>query len=180
LARYLADAAATDESLAVYRAACALLPALPESELTAAVHSGMARVLADAARFPEARREALAAVATARKVGAASEEGRALRTLGAVQLAQDRGPAGPGRPAVPEPAPPPALEQCPDPAVGLTPRERQVLALVAAGESNRQIAARLLISEKTAGVHVSHILTKLGAPSRTAAALAAQRLGLLV
>jgi DNA-binding CsgD family transcriptional regulator len=54
--------------------------------------------------------------------------------------------------------------------VALTPREREVLMLVAAGRSNGQIADELYISVKTASVHVSNILAKLGVPSRTAAA----------
>lgn len=61
----------------------------------------------------------------------------------------------------------------------LTPRELQVLSLVASGDSNRDIARELFISEKTASVHVSNILAKLGAHSRTAAAAAARRLGVL-
>ena len=52
----------------------------------------------------------------------------------------------------------------------LTPRERQVLELVAQGMSNARIAASLVISEKTAGHHVSHILAKLGVHNRTEAA----------
>jgi DNA-binding NarL/FixJ family response regulator len=52
----------------------------------------------------------------------------------------------------------------------LTPRELEVLRLVARGRSNGQIAAALFISVKTASVHVSNILAKLGVPSRTAAA----------
>ncbi|MQA35732.1 LuxR family transcriptional regulator, partial [Modestobacter roseus] len=60
-----------------------------------------------------------------------------------------------------------------------TPRETEVLALVAQGRTNRQIGAELFISEKTASVHVSNILAKLGAASRAeAVALAAAR-GLL-
>ncbi|MGI8881792.1 MAG: helix-turn-helix transcriptional regulator [Jatrophihabitans sp.] len=61
----------------------------------------------------------------------------------------------------------------------LTPREREVLALVAAGRTNRQIGRALFISEKTASVHVSNILAKLGAGSRTEAAAIARRDGLL-
>ncbi len=60
----------------------------------------------------------------------------------------------------------------------LTAREREVLALVAQGLTNRQIGQRLFMSDKTASVHVSAILRKLGATSRAqAAALAAQVLG---
>jgi non-specific serine/threonine protein kinase len=49
----------------------------------------------------------------------------------------------------------------------LSPREREVVALVARGLSNREIAAQLVITERTAGAHVEHILDKLGFASRT-------------
>jgi DNA-binding NarL/FixJ family response regulator len=62
--------------------------------------------------------------------------------------------------------------------LGLTPREAEVLALVAAGRSNRQIAQALFISPKTVGVHVSNLLAKLGAADRVEAAAIAHRLGL--
>jgi DNA-binding NarL/FixJ family response regulator len=61
---------------------------------------------------------------------------------------------------------------------GLTPRERQVLALVAAGATNREIGRQLYMAEKTASVHVSRILAKLEVRSRTEAAGVAHRLGL--
>ena len=57
----------------------------------------------------------------------------------------------------------------------LTPREREVLALIVEGRTNRQIAETLFITENTAGVHVSRILGKLGAASRTEAASIAHR-----
>ena len=59
---------------------------------------------------------------------------------------------------------------------GLTARERQVLALVAEGATNRQIGAALYMAEKTASVHVSRILGKLGVRTRTQAAAVAHRL----
>ncbi|MEU1669061.1 AAA family ATPase [Streptomyces sparsogenes] len=62
-------------------------------------------------------------------------------------------------------------------ALGLTARERDVLRLVAAGRSNRQIAEELFISPKTASVHVSNILAKLGAAGRGEAAAIAHRRG---
>jgi LuxR family transcriptional regulator, maltose regulon positive regulatory protein len=76
----------------------------------------------------------------------------ALRKLGAV----------PGRP----------------PAGEVTPREREVLALLADGLTNRQIAERLVLSEHTVHRHVANILRKLDLPSRAAAAAHAARAGL--
>ena len=61
----------------------------------------------------------------------------------------------------------------------LTARERQVLAELAAGLSNREIAEKLYLSHRTVGVHVSSLLAKLGARSRTEAAAAAAQLNLL-
>jgi DNA-binding CsgD family transcriptional regulator len=68
-----------------------------------------------------------------------------------------------------------------DPAadLGLTPREAEVLTLLAQGLTNRQIARALFISEKTAGVHVSHIYAKLDVHSRAAATAAVHEAGLL-
>jgi DNA-binding CsgD family transcriptional regulator len=65
-----------------------------------------------------------------------------------------------------------------EPPLGLTAREYEVLRLVAAGHSNREIASELFISSKTASVHVSNILGKLGVTSRGEAAATAHRLGL--
>ncbi|MEO7398040.1 MAG: response regulator transcription factor, partial [Ilumatobacteraceae bacterium] len=62
--------------------------------------------------------------------------------------------------------------------LGLTPREAEVLTLVAAGRTNRQIGDELFVSVKTASVHVSNILRKLGVNSRVDAAAVAQRLGI--
>ena len=63
-------------------------------------------------------------------------------------------------------------------AFGLTPRELQVLALLAGGATNREIGAQLFMAEKTASVHVSRILSKLDVRSRTEAAAVAHRHGL--
>jgi DNA-binding CsgD family transcriptional regulator len=63
-------------------------------------------------------------------------------------------------------------------SLGLTPREIEVLALVAEGRTNRQIAQALFITEKTASLHVSHILAKLSVAGRGEAAAVAHRLGL--
>jgi DNA-binding NarL/FixJ family response regulator len=66
-----------------------------------------------------------------------------------------------------------------EPASELTSRELDVLRLVAAGKPNKQIAAELEISERTARTHVSRILRKLRLSSRTQAALWAVREGLV-
>jgi DNA-binding CsgD family transcriptional regulator len=73
----------------------------------------------------------------------------------------------------PEPVPEEA------PALGLTPREREVLGLLASGATNREIGEALFMAEKTASVHVSRILAKLDVRSRTEAAAVAYRLGLV-
>jgi ATP/maltotriose-dependent transcriptional regulator MalT len=74
----------------------------------------------------------------------------------------------------------PAAAAAADPAqeLGLTPRERDVLVLLARGRTNREIGESLYMAEKTASVHVSRILAKLGVRSRTEAAAVATRLGL--
>jgi DNA-binding NarL/FixJ family response regulator len=61
---------------------------------------------------------------------------------------------------------------------GLTPRELEVLRLLVEGRSNRQIAEQLFISGKTASVHVTNLMAKLGVHSRLEAAASARRLGL--
>ncbi|WP_414719264.1 helix-turn-helix transcriptional regulator [Streptomyces sp.] len=77
-----------------------------------------------------------------------------------------------------EPSPPTPTALPPGSALGLTRREEDVLRLVAAGRSNRQIAEELFISPKTASVHVSNILAKLGVSGRGEAAALAHRLRL--
>ena len=65
------------------------------------------------------------------------------------------------------------------PAVSLSPRETDILRLLAHGHTNREIAARLYVSEGTVKNHVSRILTRLALRDRTQAALRARDLGLL-
>jgi DNA-binding CsgD family transcriptional regulator/tetratricopeptide (TPR) repeat protein len=113
---------------------------------------------------------AAAALATARRLGSLwlAEEvsglaARArLRLDETVALDDGAGPAAAGE----------------DEPFGLTPRERQVLALVASGATNREIGEQLFMAEKTASVHVSRILRKLEVRSRTEAAAVAHRHGL--
>jgi DNA-binding CsgD family transcriptional regulator len=78
----------------------------------------------------------------------------------------------------PPEAEPPHARQALEEQLGLTRREAEVLTLIARGLTNREIAAELVISIKTAGVHVSHILQKLGAPNRLEAAAIAHRIAL--
>ena len=80
------------------------------------------------------------------------------------------------------PGSPPGVEmgdRSSGPVPVLTPRERDVMRLVAEGHTNREIGDRLFISEKTVSVHVSNAMAKLGALSRYEAAATAERLGLL-
>ncbi|MFL5676548.1 MAG: AAA family ATPase [Chloroflexota bacterium] len=118
------------------------------------------------------------ASAIARRIGAAllveRIDGLARRLR--IDLLPDPVSAGADAPVAP--APPAEEPAAPADPFGLTTREREVLELVAEGYTNRRIADALFISESTAGVHVSHILAKLGVESRTEAATIAVRLGL--
>lgn len=67
----------------------------------------------------------------------------------------------------------------PDASAAMTARELEVLRLIGAGDANKEIAAKLAISERTARTHVSNILNKLGLHSRTQAALWAVREGIV-
>ncbi len=116
----------------------------------------LAASLAEHGRRDDAEREWRAATDTAARLGAAPLSD-ALAALGRRARFTTADPPG---------------------AHGLTDREREVLKLVAAGRSNRDIATALFISPKTASVHVSNILAKLGAATRTEAAAIAHRTGL--
>ncbi len=125
-----------------------------------------ALLLAGAAR-DHAEQALRSAHATAVRLGARPlrTEIEALARRGRLDLGDDRPPPVPGQPS-------------PLDALGLTPREREVLALIAAGRTNRQVAEALFISPKTATAHVSSILGKLGAHTRVEAAAIAHRLGI--
>ena len=123
--------------------------------------------------FETARSQARLAVA----LRATGQEAEAARTAGtALEVARSLG----ARPLLDEVRP--LVGRTEAAGTGgdvLTPREAEVLGLVAEGLSNRDVGQRLFISTKTASVHVSNILAKLGAKSRTEAVSLARRRGLL-
>jgi DNA-binding CsgD family transcriptional regulator len=108
---------------------------------------------------------------------------RLAETLGATLLRHEiEALAARGHVDLREPSPavePVGPAASPADELGLTPRELEVLGHVAIGRSNRQIARALFISEKTASVHVSNIIGKLGVSNRVEAAALAHRLGLV-
>jgi DNA-binding CsgD family transcriptional regulator/tetratricopeptide (TPR) repeat protein len=128
------------------------------------------------ARLHEAE-AAAASGATARAADALHQAHRLAVDLGAVTLLA-RIEALSRRTRISVEAPTPrVLSAATIDHLGLTPREAEVLSLVAAGRTNREIGELLYVSEKTASVHVSNILRKLGVSSRVDAAAVAQRLG---
>ena len=154
-----------------------------------------ARLLGDALGEGDRRRVATdlrAAALAADRLGAAPLAGavRALAERAGVLLAEDRDRvrqpdrdgrrAKPRRPATRDGADRTGRAAPGDPPGGaLTPRELSVLTLVAGGRTNRQVGSELFISEKTVSVHLSRVMAKLGAASRTEAVSVAYRRGLL-
>jgi DNA-binding CsgD family transcriptional regulator/transcriptional regulator with XRE-family HTH domain len=114
-----------------------------------------------------------------------TDAGLAAAEIGIVSLQRQVSELGShyfGQPS-PDAAPSPASDRIstsPRYPAGLTPREADVLRLLARGYSNRQIADELFIALRTAENHVSHVLDKLEVPSRTAAARKAVDLGLAI
>jgi DNA-binding CsgD family transcriptional regulator len=126
---------------------------------TARSRARLAAVLFAAGQPVEAKAQADLARATARSLGANALLDE-LRALGGSDQST-------GRAATPRDG------------ETLTPREHEVLVLVATGRSNREIAQQLFISAKTVSVHISNVLAKLDAASRTEAVAIARRLALL-
>jgi DNA-binding NarL/FixJ family response regulator len=141
--------------------------------------AAMCRLRAAEAHAAHGEREAAGAaaassLATAEELGSAWLAAEVAGLIARARLptgaaAEDPAGDGAGRPGA---------DAAEDDPFGLTPRERQVLAALAEGATNREIAASLFMAEKTASVHVSRILTKLGVRSRTEAAAVAHRLNL--
>ncbi len=130
----------------------------------------LAEIHAVAGAADPARRAVGEAHALAAGLGAAPLVAQAEQLARQARLSLDA--SGATSTAAPDPAPDDELGQ-----YGLTQREREVLGMLAAGRSNPQIAKALFISPKTASVHVSNILAKLGVGGRVEAATLAQRLG---
>jgi len=160
------------------------LPDVVLMDLVMPVMDGITATRQVKSRWPAIEVVALTSFVEQDKVRGALEAGAAgylLKDAGADQVAQAIRAAVAGQmhldPAVARLLAD-SLRGPPRPADSLTPREREVLVLVAGGASNRQIAQRLVVSERTARTHVSAILAKLGLVSRTQAALWAVREGL--
>jgi DNA-binding CsgD family transcriptional regulator len=138
-------------------------------------HPFLATIPAERATW-DAERTRLAGPSDPDAWSAAAAEGHAP-LLAQIRLLAERAriPLHPPAAAVTE-APPPAQARA---LYGLTGRELAVLRLLAAGRTNAQIAAELYISPRTASVHVSSILRKLGVSGRVQAAAIAERAGLL-
>jgi DNA-binding CsgD family transcriptional regulator len=179
------------------RVLATLTAALDPAQLTAAREAGRAlgldEAMAEAQTVAEAARtatfederidvhepirlgyeQAVAAVRAAlgdEPFRAAWDAGRSLPLAAAVGMAADLRA---------EPGAAPDRSAAPEPSSRLSARELEVLRLVAAGHTDREIAAALAISRRTATTHLTHILDKLGLDSRAAAAAEAVRRGLV-
>ena len=168
------------------------LPSLP---LMRAVADLSSRARVGVAIIDEAVRAETASIADDVAAGEASAHGTLVRGLVAVGPGVARHivvvPVGPGLPDADGPGSShdiaraieerviASLRRGPSDAYGLSPREHEVLTIVAEGRTDREIAARLFISERTVHVHVRRVLAKLGVASRTEAAGLAIRQGLV-
>jgi len=169
---WLAAVAAWQRAAELYPLSYALLR-LAEA-LTAA---GDFDAAADAVRQSHALALRLGADPIAAEAEALARRARLSLPAESAEALDGRAPGshGTGTGAEGSEAPKPADELA---RFGLTDREREVLVLVAAGRSNPEIAKALFISAKTASVHVSNILAKLGVSGRVEAAAVAHRLGI--
>jgi DNA-binding CsgD family transcriptional regulator/tetratricopeptide (TPR) repeat protein len=153
----------------------------PDPDAWAAAAAAADRV-GDPWRTAVARRheaEAAAALGAADRAATALRDAHAIATsLGAGPLIEDLGALSARTRLRVDVAEAPVFTAADVDRLGLTPRETEVLALVAAGRTNREIGTALYVSEKTASVHVSNILRKLGVTSRVEAAAVARRLGI--
>ncbi|MGH3366035.1 MAG: helix-turn-helix transcriptional regulator [Nocardioidaceae bacterium] len=157
--RWLADdQPGEDELLTGWQDAVAAFERYPHRFELARSRARLAAVLRATGQTAEARAVADAARATAQQLNARPLLTE-LRELGASRLAR--------------------RDQASRFDDSLTPREREILLLVAQGRSNREIGGQLYISAKTVSVHVSNVLAKLGASGRTEAVAVARRRGLL-
>ena len=137
--------------------------AVPYPAAIARYHEADARLRSRSGR-ERAATAARAALATAERLGAMplADQVRLLAQRGRLDLTES-----------PEPT---VVEVDPLQALGISAREAEVLRLLDLGRTNRQIANELYISEKTASVHVTHLLRKLGVANRVEASAIAQRL----
>jgi DNA-binding CsgD family transcriptional regulator len=152
------------DALALWAQAQEAWEALGDSYLGAYAGWRRAQAAQAAGDRSEAQRLAADALEVAVRLGAGPlrEQIGAFASRARLELDRGRAPAAGAQ----------ALER-----LELTARELEVMALLAAGRTNREIAAELVISEKTASVHVSHILAKLGVRNRVEAAALAHTLG---
>jgi DNA-binding NarL/FixJ family response regulator len=148
-----------DELVGAWRASVGAFTQLRHAFETARSQARLAAVLRAGGDSAEATELLATAGATARRLGAEPLL-RELRSLGGAVTPRGSGTEGRRDEA-------------------LTARELEVLALVAQGRSNREIAGQLYISAKTVSVHVSNMLAKLGAGGRTEAVAVARRRGYL-
>jgi DNA-binding CsgD family transcriptional regulator len=171
---YLARRAGNDDP-ALWAAAASTLEGVSYVPLATFARLGEAEAHLRAGAREPAGTALRAAAAHAGAMGATAFRDRAERLARAGRLGLDDAPAGPAPERESDAASAAAVV---DPW-GLSPRELEVLALVADGRTNAQIGEALFISDKTASVHVTHILDKLGVSSRVEAALAAVRAGIV-